>query len=275
MEVWLARSFTSSPTPRSRGSPSAALTPPFVGSYPAIAGQIRGLRSGTPAPVPPSRRRRTSPVPVREPVGRDVLAAGREPAGARLVAAATRRLQKARGRDPEHEAAGDDRPRLPAPEVLEVTQDRLAVGTLQIVAQRLRALRGLIGQLRRLGLALLAQLVADAADVLRHRRHAPARVGGALVDLIADAALGLAGRAAAPSPGPSPLPAQRWSPKTLHPQWTGPVGRRGSVGTQPHPPGARELPGGWALQPGRAPRRPGCWVVTARIRTLTRREASG
>src|SRR3954447_22624490 len=75
-----------------------------------------------------------------------------------LRAALTRRLQEARSGEAEGDAAGDHGPRLPAPEVLDVAKDRVAVGALQIVAERLGALGGLLGELRRLLLALLAQL---------------------------------------------------------------------------------------------------------------------
>ena len=130
----------------------------------------------------------------RRAVGQTRARRRRVLAVAALVAAGARRLQEARGREADCHTAGDDHPRLLASEVLEVAQDRVPVGALQVAAERLRALRSLLGELRRLVLALLAQLLADATDVIGRRADAFAGLRGALVDLIAD-------RAACPAGG--------------------------------------------------------------------------
>src|SRR3954469_209961 len=132
-----------------------------------------------------------------EVAGRDVGATGREPVRAlpaRLVAPAAGRLEEARGDEPEREATRDHRPRAVAAEVLDVAQDRVAIGALEVVAERLRALRGLLSQLRRLLLALAAQVLAHAAPVAGHATDALAGLRRASVDLIAHAATGLACR---------------------------------------------------------------------------------
>ena len=200
VEVWLARSLTSSPKPRSRGV--------LPGSWVAMAQRGRrvlavqaGVRRSPRAGAGERRRRRSvgpararSAAPPVRLVGAPAVA-GRAGRRARLVATGARGLQEARGGEPEREPAGDDRPRALAAEVLDVAQDRVAVGALQVVAERLGALGGLLGELRRLVLALVAQLLGDAADVAGRRADALAGLRRPLVDLVAEAALGLLARA--------------------------------------------------------------------------------
>ena len=161
---------------------------PEVGGTPVVVAGT-GTTSSAPRPVRLVGAPVVSPRVVVGGVARRRRGVARR---ARLVATGARRLQEARGREAERHAAGDDRPRLPAPEVLEVAQDRVAVGALQVVAERLGALGGLLGELRRLVLALLAQLVGDAADVGRGGADLLARLRRALVDLVADPARRLA-----------------------------------------------------------------------------------
>src|SRR3954470_10850513 len=120
------------------------------------------------------------------------LAAARAPL--LLVAAGARSLPETRGGEAERDAAGDDRPRLAAPEVLEVAQDCVTVGMLEVIADGFGSLCRLLGELRRLVLALAAQLVGDAARVLGHRADPVAGLRRALVHLLADAVLRLARR---------------------------------------------------------------------------------
>src|SRR4051812_34750871 len=165
VEVWLARSLTSSPMPRSRGSVPADWAPPLVGSCVAMArldprvaaGEARAGPAEVAADRPPGAAEVAAdrsaaaadddvaadgpPAGGQAGRGADVLPARGQVARAlpaRLIAAAARRLEEARGGEPEREAAGDDRPRLPAPEVLQVAQDRVTVRARQIIAQRLR-----------------------------------------------------------------------------------------------------------------------------------------
>jgi hypothetical protein len=84
-------------------------------------------------------------------------------------------------------------PRLTAAEVLDVAEDAIGVAVLEVVAEPLGALGSLLGELRRLLLALLAQLLADAAHVRCEPADALTGVGRPLVDLGAHGALGLAG----------------------------------------------------------------------------------
>ncbi len=87
------------------------------------------------------------------------VSAVRRPAG--LVTAAAGRLQEARGREAEGHAAGDDRPGCLRPKS---SRSRRIVSPSGAGGSRRgsRALGGLLGELRRLVLALLAELVRDA-----------------------------------------------------------------------------------------------------------------
>src|SRR3954454_10131856 len=134
-------------------------------------------------------RRRRRRQPRRRGIG--AVAVARD---ALLVALAARSLEEPRGGEPEHESSGHDRPRLPAGEVLDVAQDAVGVRLGQVAAYPFGPLGGLLRHAGRCVLALLAKLLADAAKVSGRGRDLLAGLGGALVDLLADAALRLAGR---------------------------------------------------------------------------------
>src|SRR4051794_18157219 len=112
---------------------------------------------------------------------------------ARAVPLTARRLEEPRRREAEREPAGDHRPRLPPGEVLDVAQDPVGVRLAEVAAAALGALGGLVRQLGRRVLALLAELLADRAQVGGGRLDLPAEPRGALVDLVAHASAGLVG----------------------------------------------------------------------------------
>src|SRR4051812_204443 len=130
----------------------------------------------------------------RRPRGRDLRRRRVVARAPLLVALTARRLHEAGRRESEREPAGHDRPRLPACEVLDVVQDAVGIRLGQVAPEPLRAVRGLLGELRGRVLALLAQLLADTAEVACRGRDLLAGLCGALVDLLAHAALRLAGR---------------------------------------------------------------------------------
>src|SRR4051794_12415061 len=100
-----------------------------------------------------------------------------------LVALSARRLQEPCSGDAEHQSANGKRPRPAAAEVLDVGQQLVTVRVVQPAADALDVAGGLIRDPRRLVLALLAQLLADGANVPGRRMHALAEIGRALVDL--------------------------------------------------------------------------------------------
>src|SRR5436190_22519168 len=100
-----------------------------------------------------------------------------------LVAARARRLEEPRCHNAEREPAERERPRLPAPEVLNVGQELVAAGITEPAAHSVDVACGLIGELRRLVLALLAQLLANRPDVVGGGADALTNLGGALIDL--------------------------------------------------------------------------------------------
>src|SRR5688572_16685038 len=65
---------------------------------------------------------------------------------AALIPPAARRLQEPRGDETQRQPAEGDRPRLTTSEVLDVPQKRVGVRVLQVSAESLAALRGLVGQ---------------------------------------------------------------------------------------------------------------------------------
>ena len=84
-----------------------------------------------------------------------------------VVAVATGCLQKPRRCEAEQQSAREHRHWLSAPEVLDVRDNPVRVRLLQVAADALTALGGLIGKPRRRLLALPPQLVADRADITR------------------------------------------------------------------------------------------------------------
>src|SRR5215216_1232401 len=106
----------------------------------------------------------------------------------RLVPPPARRLQEARGRQPERQPAEGHSPGLLAAELLDVVEDAVGVRLLQVAAEPLSALGDLIDHLGRLVLALLAKLLGDRAHVARVRCHLVAELRRALVDLLAQPA---------------------------------------------------------------------------------------
>ena len=111
-----------------------------------------------------------------------------------MVAAAARRLQEPGRCDAEHDTAGHDGPRPVAAEALDVAEDRVAVGALEVVAEVGDAGGRLVGELGRLVLALGAQVLADGAHVARDALRLLADLRRARIDLVAHAVAGLAGR---------------------------------------------------------------------------------
>ena len=91
---------------------------------------------------------------------------------------------------------------LLAAEALDVTEDRVAVRALEVVAEVGDAGGCLVGQLGRLVLALGAQVLADGAHVVRDALGLLAGLRRAGVDLVANAVACLARWPPAPSPGP-------------------------------------------------------------------------
>ena len=111
--------------------------------------------------------------------------------GAGLVAAAARRLHEPRGGEPEHEATGRDQHGLAAGEVLDVAQEPVAAGLLEVVAHPVGLICDLLGKVRRGILALVARLLGDRAHIGSGPGDTLAGLGRALVDLVAKPASGL------------------------------------------------------------------------------------
>src|SRR4051812_45990176 len=120
--------------PRSRGSWPVACVDIVLPAVGRIGEQAGGGRA--------DGRRGVAAGGTGEIVGGEARAARRSagrqararlaPRVALLIAAAAGGLQEARGGEAEGDAAGDDSPRLAAPEVLEVAQDRVAVLVLEV-----------------------------------------------------------------------------------------------------------------------------------------------
>src|SRR5512132_1280616 len=83
----------------------------------------------------------------------------------RLIAPVAGRLQEPGGGKPEREPASRHQPRLAAGKVLDVAEDALAAGRLQIIAQAVGLAGCLLDQPGWGVLALPAQLLSDAAHV--------------------------------------------------------------------------------------------------------------
>src|SRR5687767_5607879 len=99
--------------------------------------------------------------------------------GARLVAPAARRLQEPSRDDSEHHPSGQQREGLAPTEVLDVVQQPVSVRLDEVAPDALDAVRGLFGKPGRRLLALLAQFLADAAQVRAGRADLLARLRGA------------------------------------------------------------------------------------------------
>src|SRR5918994_3430178 len=110
-----------------------------------------------------------------------------------LVALAARGLQEARGGEPDDDADPDHRHRLPAAEVLDVAQEAVGVGLGQVAAHAICVISDPVGRPGLRVLALLAQVLAGAAQRLRRGADLLAGLRRALIDLLARPRLSLLG----------------------------------------------------------------------------------
>jgi len=110
-----------------------------------------------------------------------------------VIALPARGLQKARGGKAQSNTAGRDRPGLAATKLLGIAEQRVGVLVAEVVAHLLGVLCELVGGSCRSLLVLLAQRLTHRAQVRSPFVDLRRCLGGALVELLAQLALHLAG----------------------------------------------------------------------------------